>query len=56
MAINVKLPEALVESAKRYGNIEYRSVPESRLIVAVIARAIHECRACVTHSARVRQN
>jgi hypothetical protein len=27
MAINVKLPEALVETAKRYGNIEYRSVP-----------------------------
>ena len=28
MAINVKLPEALVESAKRYGAIEHRSVPK----------------------------
>ena len=28
MAINVKLPEALVESAKRYGNIKHRSVPK----------------------------
>ena len=28
MAINVKLPEALVESAKRYGTIEHRSVPQ----------------------------
>ena len=28
MAVNVKLPEALVESAKRYGNIEHRSVPK----------------------------
>ncbi len=28
MAINVKLPQALVESAKRYGNIEHRSVPK----------------------------
>ena len=28
MAINVKLPEALVETAKRYGNIEHRSVPK----------------------------
>lgn len=28
MAINVKLSEALVESAKRYGNIEHRSVPK----------------------------
>ena len=28
MAINVKLPEALVESAKRYGAIENRSVPK----------------------------
>ena len=28
MAINVKLPEALVESAKRYGTIEHRSVPK----------------------------
>jgi hypothetical protein len=28
MAINVKLPEALVETAKRYGAIEHRSVPK----------------------------
>ena len=28
MAINAKLPEALVESAKRYGAIEHRSVPK----------------------------
>ena len=28
MAINVKLPETLVESAKRYGAIEHRSVPK----------------------------
>lgn len=28
MAINVKLSEALVESAKRYGTIEHRSVPK----------------------------
>lgn len=28
MAINVKLPEALVETAKCYGNIEHRSVPK----------------------------
>jgi len=28
MAINVKLPEALVETAKRYGTIEHRSVPK----------------------------
>ncbi len=27
MAINVKLSEALVESAKRHGAIEHRSVP-----------------------------
>jgi len=28
MAINVKLPELLVESAKRYGMVEHRSVPK----------------------------
>ena len=28
MAVNVKLPEALVETAKRYGAIEHRSVPK----------------------------
>ena len=28
MAVNVKLPEALVETAKHYGNIEHRSVPK----------------------------
>jgi hypothetical protein len=28
MAINVKLPESLVETAKRYGTIEHRSVPK----------------------------
>ena len=28
MAVNVKLPEPLAESAKRYGNIEHRSVPK----------------------------
>ena len=28
MAINVKLPEALVESARRYGALEHRSVPK----------------------------
>ena len=27
-AVNVKLPEALVESAKRYGALEHRSVPK----------------------------
>ena len=27
-AINVKLSEALVETAKRYGTIEHRSVPK----------------------------
>ncbi len=26
MAVNVKLPEALVETARRYGSIEHRSV------------------------------
>lgn len=28
MAINVKLPETLVETAKRYGALEPRSVPK----------------------------
>ncbi len=28
MSINVKLPEALVESAKRYSTVEHRSVPK----------------------------
>ena len=28
MAVNVKLPEALVETAKHYGRIEHRSVPK----------------------------
>ncbi|WP_058558380.1 hypothetical protein [Thiohalocapsa sp. ML1] len=28
MSINVKLPEPLVESAKRYGAVEHRSVPK----------------------------
>ena len=28
MAVNVKLPEALVETAKRYGALEHRSVPK----------------------------
>ena len=28
MAINVKLSEVLVENAKRYGNIQHRSVPK----------------------------
>lgn len=28
MAVNVKLPESLVESAKHYGAIERRSVPK----------------------------
>ena len=28
MAVNVKMPEALVETAKRYGAIERRSVPK----------------------------
>lgn len=28
MSINVKLSEALVEKAKRYGEIEHRSVPK----------------------------
>ena len=28
MAVNVKLPEALVENAKRHGAIEHRSVPK----------------------------
>ena len=28
MAINVKLPASLVETAKRYGAIEHRSVPK----------------------------
>jgi len=28
MSINVKLPEALVESAKRYSTLEHRSVPK----------------------------
>jgi len=28
MAINVRLPESLVETAKRYGTIEHRSVPK----------------------------
>ena len=28
MSINVKLSEALVESAKRYGTVEHRSVPK----------------------------
>ena len=28
LAINVKLPEALVETAKRYAAIEHRSVPK----------------------------
>ena len=28
MAINVRLPKSLVETAKRYGTIEHRSVPE----------------------------
>ncbi len=28
MSVNVKLPEDLVENAKRYGAIEHRSVPK----------------------------
>jgi hypothetical protein len=28
MSINVKLPEALVESARRYSTLEHRSVPK----------------------------
>jgi len=28
MAVNVKLPEALVKTAKRYGALEHRSVPK----------------------------
>ena len=28
MSVNVKLPEDLVENAKRYGTIEHRSVPQ----------------------------
>ena len=28
MAVNVKLSESLVESAKHYGSIEHRSVPK----------------------------
>ncbi len=28
MAVNVKLPETLVESARHYGAIEHRSVPK----------------------------
>jgi hypothetical protein len=28
MGISVKLPEALVENARRYGTIEHRSVPK----------------------------
>ena len=28
MSINVKLSEALVETAKRYGSVEHRSVPK----------------------------
>ncbi len=28
MSVNVKLPEGLVENAKRYGAIEHRSVPK----------------------------
>ena len=28
MAINVRLPKSLVETAKRYGTIEHRSAPE----------------------------
>lgn len=28
MVINVKLSESLVETAKRYGTIEHRSVPK----------------------------
>ena len=28
MAMNVKLSDSLVESAKHYGNIEHRSVPK----------------------------
>lgn len=28
MAVNVKLSDALVENAKRYGGIEHRSVPK----------------------------
>jgi hypothetical protein len=28
MAVNVKLPETLVETAKHYGKIEHRSVPK----------------------------
>lgn len=28
MSVNVKLPQALVENARRYGAIEHRSVPK----------------------------
>jgi hypothetical protein len=28
MSINVKLPEVLVEQAKRYGRVQHRSVPK----------------------------
>ncbi len=42
MAINVKLPEALVETAKRYAAIEHRSVPKQIEYWARIGKCVLE--------------
>ena len=42
MAINVKLPEALVETVERYGAIERRSVPKQIEYWAQIGRIATE--------------
>lgn len=42
MAINVKLPETLVETAKRYGNIEHRSLAKQIEYWSQIGKIVSE--------------
>ncbi|CAM3730117.1 TA system antitoxin ParD family protein [Polynucleobacter antarcticus] len=42
MAVNVKLPEMLVDQAKRYGQAEHRSVPKQIEHWSMIGRIAEE--------------
>ena len=42
MAVNVKLPETLVDQAKRYGHAEHRSVPKQIEHWSMIGRIAEE--------------
>ena len=46
MAVNVKLPEALVETAKRYGALEHRSVPKQIEYWSQIGKIVTEILIC----------